>query len=85
MLQRLRLIDGVAEVTLQTSTKGGSTGASSSGGGCPPNSPVFSVSLTFEPLPSASESAAAASPGTKTVSEQSTSSTAPTSNGGEAR
>ncbi len=85
MLQRLRLIDGVAEVTLQSSTKGGSTGSSSSGGGCPPHAPVFSIGVTFEPLPSASQAAAAASPGAKTVANRSAGSTAPASNGGEAR
>jgi Tfp pilus assembly protein PilN len=81
MLQRLRLIDGVAEVTLQSSTKGGGSGASSSGGGCPAGSPVFAVAIAFEPLPSPSQAAAAASSQTKTVSDRS----APTGNGGEAR
>lgn len=85
MLQRLRLIDGVAEVTLQSSTKGGSSGASASGGGCPTGSPVFSVSLTFEPMPSPSQAASASGSPTKTVSDQSAGATAPTSNGGEAR
>jgi hypothetical protein len=79
MLQRLRLIDGVAEVTLQNSTRGTATGAGSSGGGCPPTAPVFNVSVAFQPLPS--PSAAAASSGAKTVAEPS-SSPAPTSTGG---
>jgi len=85
MLQRLRLIDGVAEVTLQSSTKGGGSGSASVGGGCPPHAPVFSVGITFEPLPSASQAAAAAGSGTKTVADQSAATTAPTSNGGEPR
>jgi Tfp pilus assembly protein PilN len=47
-LQRLRLIDGVSAVSLQSSTK--STGASSSGG-CPPKAPAFAVTVSFSPLP----------------------------------
>ena len=40
MLQRLRLIDGVSEVTLQSSTKrGGSGAAQRRPGGCPPTPP----------------------------------------------
>jgi hypothetical protein len=85
MLQRLRLIDGVSEVTLQSSTKGSSAGAGSTGGGCPPDAPVFSVSIAFEPLPSASQAAAAAEGGTKTVSNTNstvTPSPSPTKSGG---
>jgi Tfp pilus assembly protein PilN len=54
-LVRLRLIAGVSSVALQSSTKassgGGSSSSSSSGGGCPSDYPVFSVLVTFEPLP----------------------------------
>ena len=86
-LQRLRLIDGVAEVTLQSSTKGNGTGASSAGGGCPPNGPVFTITVAFKPLPSASEASSAAS-SQKSVSNQ-TATPAPTpstsSAGGDAR
>jgi len=63
MLQRLRLIDGVKEVTLQSST-GSSTGASSASGGC--GGPVFSATVTFEPLPSSSAIQAA---NTRTVAD----------------
>jgi Tfp pilus assembly protein PilN len=59
-LQRLRLIDGVSDVTLQSSVAG-STGA----GGCPPHGPSFNVQVTFDPMPSASATATA----TKTVSD----------------
>ena len=55
VLNRLRLIDGVQEVTLQSSTKptvGG--GATASVGQCPPNGPAFTVVLTFAPLPTQS-------------------------------
>lgn len=73
MLQRLRLIDGVDEVTLQSSTKGASSG--SSGGGCP--GPAFAVTVTFDPLPSASAASAAATGKAKTVAAQSSSTPAP--------
>jgi Tfp pilus assembly protein PilN len=46
LLERLRLIDGVKEATLQSSV---SSGAGGSAGACP--GPTFSVTVTFEPLP----------------------------------
>lgn len=55
-LDRLRLIQGVSEVTLQSSTKPSSGGGSSSGagsGGCPGSDPAFSIAISFEPLPAA--------------------------------
>jgi hypothetical protein len=57
MLDRLRLIDGVSSVTLQSSTKTESGGAtsgasSSSAGGCTSGQPAYSVQVTFNPLPS---------------------------------
>jgi Tfp pilus assembly protein PilN len=48
-IDHLRLIDGVSEVTLQSSTKG--TGG---GGGCAGSDPVFAMQVAFEPLPSVS-------------------------------
>jgi hypothetical protein len=72
-LQRLRLIDGVNEVTLESSTKAANSGGSSSGGACPASAPVFNVTITFEPLPSASEAASAA--GAKTVAATGSAST----------
>ncbi|HEX4435624.1 MAG TPA: hypothetical protein VH061_02405 [Solirubrobacteraceae bacterium] len=71
MLQRLRLIDGVDEVTLQSSTKGASSGGGS--GGCPPGGPAFNVTVTFDALPSATAAAAAATGKAKTVAAQSSS------------
>jgi Tfp pilus assembly protein PilN len=62
-LERLRLIDGVKEVTLQSSTAG--TAGSSSSGGCTGHRASFSATVTFDPLPSASAVAAA----NKTVSD----------------
>lgn len=53
-LVRLRLISGVSNVTLQSSTKTGGSGAgasSGSSGGCSSGDPVFSVQVTFQPLP----------------------------------
>jgi type II secretory pathway pseudopilin PulG len=58
MLERLRLIDGVNEVTLQSSTaasgSGSGGGGAGAGGGCPEHDPAFTVAITFDPLPSAS-------------------------------
>jgi hypothetical protein len=53
-LTRLRLIDGVSEVTLQSSTKSGASGAAaaSSSGGCEGNDPAFTIQVSFAALPS---------------------------------
>jgi Tfp pilus assembly protein PilN len=51
MLTRLRLMDGVSTVTLQSSTKATSGGGTASGNGCPPSGPVFSAQVTFDALP----------------------------------
>lgn len=56
MLVRLRLIDGVSAVSLQSSTK------SSGSGSCANNDPVFSVELTFNPLPAPSAAAGGQTP-----------------------
>ena len=56
-LERLRLMDGVKEVTLQSSTAG-SGGTSAASGGCPGRDPAFTALVTFDPLPSASAVAA---------------------------
>jgi Tfp pilus assembly protein PilN len=56
-LDRLRLIDGVSSVTLQSSTKAsGGSGASTGGGtgGCPNGDPSFTAQLAFYPLPAQS-------------------------------
>ena len=57
MLDRLRLMDGVAEVTLQSSTKG-SSGAGGGGGaqGCAASSPAFTVQVSYQPMPAPSAS-----------------------------
>jgi len=51
-LNRLRLIDGVNEVTLQSSTKSASSG-SSSGSSAECTATAFAIQVTFEPLPGA--------------------------------
>jgi Tfp pilus assembly protein PilN len=58
-LVRLRLIAGVSNVALQSSTKT-SNSSSSSGGSCPGNYPVFTVQVTFEALPTPTAPSAAA-------------------------
>jgi hypothetical protein len=67
MLERLRLIDGVNEVKLQSSTKSTSSSGSGSAGACPKNAAVFIASMTFDPLP-----AAAVKPHATTTVAQST-------------
>jgi Tfp pilus assembly protein PilN len=60
-LQRLRLIDGVSDVSLKSSGAGDSSGGSSSSAQqCAPKSPSFEVQITFDPLPAAPESASKA-------------------------
>lgn len=55
-LERLRLVDGVSEVALQSSTKaaGGASGGAGVSGKCEGGQPVFTVRITFAPLPSSS-------------------------------
>jgi len=59
-LERLRLIDGVSEVTLQSSTSSSSgAGGGAVGGSCPAHYPTFTAQVTFDPLPSAAAAASA--------------------------
>jgi hypothetical protein len=62
-LDRLRLIDGVSEVTLQSSTKG-SAGSSttSTSGGCSGSDVTFSMQIAFDPLPSTTATGSSATP-----------------------
>jgi hypothetical protein len=69
-LERLRLIDGVKEVTLQSSTSSSSSGGGGAGGGCASHDPTFTALVSFDPLPSAAAVASA----TKTVSDSATTS-----------
>jgi Tfp pilus assembly protein PilN len=52
-LTRLRLIDGVSEVTLQSSTKPAtSSGTAAAAGSCEGGDPAFTIQVTFAGLPS---------------------------------
>jgi Tfp pilus assembly protein PilN len=63
-LNRLRLIEGVSAVTLQSSTQTGG-GSGSASGGCPGTDPAFSVQIGFDPLPAVSSTSTAAAAATK--------------------
>jgi hypothetical protein len=52
-LDHLRLIDGVSEVTLQSSTKSGASSGGGGAGGCKGSQPAFAMQIVFDPLPSA--------------------------------
>lgn len=84
-LERLRLIDGVKEVTLQNSTAG--TGPSTGGGGCTGHDAAFTASVTFNPLPSAAAVTSATKSADKTVSDPASTGTsaATTTSGTSAR
>jgi hypothetical protein len=60
-LLRLRLIDGVSSVSLKSSTRAISSGASKTNeGACGRDKPTFSAQITFDPLPSAGGTSATA-------------------------
>ncbi|HEY2536780.1 MAG TPA: hypothetical protein VGI24_07335 [Solirubrobacteraceae bacterium] len=84
MLERLRLIDGVNEVSLQSSTQSAAKGAdagSGSGGGCAGGNPAFTAQITFDALPTipATSTATGASASTVSSSTSSTTSASATS------
>jgi Tfp pilus assembly protein PilN len=64
-INRLRLIDGVSTVTLQSSTKATSSGQGAGGaagaGGCASSAPQYTVLVAFQPLPAAGAGGARAS------------------------
>jgi len=68
-LQRLRLMNGVTEVQLQSSTSSSSTSSGSAGGGsCPAADPSFAVQVSFAALPAAPAlSVQAGTPATSTT------------------
>jgi Tfp pilus assembly protein PilN len=78
-LERLRLITGVNEVNLQTSSKTGGGGSGS--GSCPAKAAAFAVQVTFQPLPTPVAAASAAGGSTTAAADLSTS----TSGSGVAR
>jgi Tfp pilus assembly protein PilN len=77
LLERLRLIDGVSEVTLVSSELSATGSAGGSSGGCPSHDPSYTIQLTFEALPSDSAVAAAVAPA-KTVADTAKGTTAST-------
>jgi len=81
-LERLRLIDGVSEVTLQSSTQAPKTGSGSSGG-C--SGPIFAMQITFDPLPSASATSSRSAAPTTSTSALTPATGAPTTSTGGAR
>jgi Tfp pilus assembly protein PilN len=93
-LERLHLIDGVSEVTLQASTAGSagtasssSSSSSSGAGGCTGSDASFSATVTFDPLPGASAASGATSTSVadQTGSAATTTAAKPTSSGAIAR
>ncbi len=64
-LQRLRLMDGVSSVSLESSAKATSGGAGSSGAAssanCTAGSATFTVQITFDPLPTPSSTSGSSS------------------------
>jgi Tfp pilus assembly protein PilN len=78
-LLRLRLIDGVSNVELQSSTK--STSDSSSSDNCQKGDPAFTMTVTFDPLPA--PSAATSSPSATTASATSSSGAAAPAGGAQ--
>jgi Tfp pilus assembly protein PilN len=53
MLERLRLMDGVSGATLESSTKNAAVGGGGASGACPSGAPMFTVHISFDPLPAA--------------------------------
>jgi Tfp pilus assembly protein PilN len=67
MLNRLSLIHGVKEATLQASSANASGGGASAGSkGCPPTNPTFTVQVVYQPLPNGGASSPA-SPSSSSV------------------
>ncbi len=58
-LNRLRLMNGVSSVTLQSSTKATGNAGGGGSGGCFGADPAFSVTIEFDPLPAVSGASAA--------------------------
>jgi hypothetical protein len=81
-LERLRLIDGVSEVTLQSSTK---TPGAGSGGSGSCKGPVFAMQVTFDPLPIASATSSSSTPSTESASAVTSTTGSPTTATGGAR
>jgi Tfp pilus assembly protein PilN len=76
MLERLRLIEGVKEVTLQSSTQSSTKSSSSAGGSgsgsCAGGQPAFSAQVVFVALPNVTNSASGSSGSATTVAASAT-------------
>jgi hypothetical protein len=68
MLDRLRLIDGVGSVTLQSSTKSSAGSSGAGGAGCLAGEPAYTVQIAFEALPTSSTTHAATKSAASTTS-----------------
>jgi Tfp pilus assembly protein PilN len=78
MLQRLRLIVGVSEVSLQSSTQSSSSAAGAgagSGGGCESGNPAFTAEVVFDALPTIPHAPGASGSATTVVASASATST----------
>jgi len=86
-LTRLRLIDGVSEVTLQSSTQAAKTGAggSSSGGSTGCAGATFTMQIAFDPLPTASATSSPSTTPTESASALTPVAGQPTTSTGGAR
>lgn len=74
MLERLRLIDGVSEVSLQSSTQSASSGGGGGAeGGCQGGNPAFTTQVVFDALPNVPTSSSSAT--TSTVASSTSAST----------
>jgi hypothetical protein len=85
-LDRLRLIDGVSEVTLQSSTQAAKgAGGSSSGGSSGCAGATFAMQITFDPLPAASAKSSPSTTPTTATSALTPTTGTPTTSTGAAR
>jgi hypothetical protein len=88
-LDRLRLIDGVSDVTLQSSTQAAKTGAGGAGAGAGSGSScagaTFAMQIAFDPLPSASATSSPSTTPTETASALTPATGQPTTSTGGAR
>jgi Tfp pilus assembly protein PilN len=79
MLERLRLIVGVSEVSLQSSTQSGSSGAAGgAGGSCEGGHPAFTAQVVFDALPTVTHAPGASGPTATVAVTASTSSSGAT-------
>lgn len=78
-LERLRLIDGVDEVQLQSAAKTGAGGGGGGSGSCEDNDVSFTVHVGFDALPAVSSSSGSAQTAVASTASTASSSPAPSS------